>query len=164
MKSIANILLISGLLASTAFADDTIPGAPQKKPIALVGGTVHTVSGDDIVNGTVLFDNGRIVAVGTDVQIPEGAKQVNVAGKHVYPGLFESHSSLGLVEVASVRATRDHSEAGSMNPNVQANRAVNPDSMLFAVTRSNGVLLALTTPQGGTVSGRASILQLDGWT
>lgn len=164
MKSSHHFILLFSLLAAPAVADDTIPGAPQKQAVALVGGTIHTITGDTIEKGTLLFNNGKIVAVGTDVATPGGSKVIDVTGRHVYPGLFEAHSQLGLTEIASTRATVDHSEGGDLNPNVQANRAVNPDSTLIPVTRSNGVLLALTAPRGGTISGRASILQLDGWT
>ena len=52
----------------------------------------------------------------------------------------------------------------SLNPNVKAHVAVNPDSELIPVTRSNGVLLALTAPTRGVISGKSAVLQLDGWT
>ncbi len=158
------ILALMISLCGHTVADDTIPGAPQKKAIALVGGIVHPASGPAIKNGVVVFDNGKIVSVGAGVAIPGGAEIIDVKGKHIYPGLFEAHSALGLTEVSSTRSTVDHSEAGSLNPNVQANRAVNPDSALIPVTRSNGILFALSSPQSGTISGRASVMQLDGWT
>ena len=164
MKLTTQLALLLTLVLTSTFADDTIPGAPQTQPIALVGGIIHTVSGDTIQNGTLLFDDGKIVAAGANVAVPEGAKRIDVSGKHVYPGLFESHSQLGLTEIASTRATVDHREGGALNPNLQANRAVNPDSTLIPVTRSNGVLLALSAPTGGIVSGRASVMYMDGWT
>jgi imidazolonepropionase-like amidohydrolase len=145
-------------------ASDEIPGAPQDHPIALIGGTVHTISGETIAGGTVLFDKGRITAVGLQVELPEGTEPVDVRGKHVYPGLFDAYTNLGLVEVNSIRATRDESETGNLNPNVRAEVAVNPDSELIPVARSNGVLLALTAPTGGILSGQSAVLQLDGWT
>jgi imidazolonepropionase-like amidohydrolase len=161
-------LLIGLSFAATraASASDEIPGAPQKQPVALTGGTVFPVSGPKIENGIVLFDKGRIVAVGPRdaVEIPADAKRVDCQGKHVYPGLFESHSQLGLTEVSAVRASNDRSEVGRLKPNVKANVSVNPDSELIPVTRANGVLLALTEPSGGLVAGQASVLQLDGWT
>ena len=150
--------------SSALSASDQVPGPPQAQPIALVGGTVHPVSGPSIENGTVVFDEGRIVAVGKDVELPAETKRIKIRGKHVYPGLFEAYSQIGLIEVSAVRATRDRSETGSLNPNVRAIVAVNPDSEIIPVTRSNGVLLALTAPSGGLVSGTASVLQLDGWT
>lgn len=159
-----SLLLASFMLVSNTSGNDEVPGAKQAKPIALIGGTVHTISGESIENGIVVFDQGKIVAVGTDVEIPDDAERIQVEGKHVYPALFESKSQIGLVEVESVRATIDTSEIGNFNPNVTARVAVNPDSEVIPVTRSNGVLLAVTAPSGGVVAGKSSILQLDGWT
>jgi imidazolonepropionase-like amidohydrolase len=141
-----------------------IPGAHQRQPIAVVGGTVHPASGPDIPSGIVLFDAGKLVAVGKDVAIPENAVRVDAVGKHVYPGLMDAFTDMGLVEINSIRATVDQREGGSINPNVKAWVAVNPDSEIIPVTRSNGVLLTLTAPAGGLVSGRSAVIQLDGWT
>ena len=148
---LGSLLMLAGSSGLPASAE--IPGAPQDHPIALVGGTVHTVSGGTMEGGTVLFDKGRITAVGLQVKFPEGTEKVDARGKHVYPGLFDAYTNLGLVEINSIRATRDESEAGNLNPNVRAEIAVNPDSELIPVARSNGVLLALTAPTGGLLSG-----------
>ena len=169
MISRKDMLLLLGFLlmlagSSGLTASDEIPGAPQDHPIALVGGTVHTVSGGTLEGGAVLFDKGRIIAVGLQVEFPEGTEQVDARGKHIYPGLFDAYTNLGLVEINSIRATRDESEGGNLNPNVRAEIAVNPDSELIPVARSNGVLLALTAPTGGLLSGKSAVLQLDGWT
>ena len=42
--------------------------------------------------------------------------------------------------------------------------AVNPDSTLLPVTRSNGELLTGVFPRGGVIPGRAGVIRLDGWT
>jgi imidazolonepropionase-like amidohydrolase len=152
------------LATATSRASDQIPGAPQAGPIALVGGTIHTVSGKVIKGGTILFEQGRITAIGDKLELPEGTEQVDVAGKQIYPALFDSYSSIGLVEINAVRATRDEAETGNLNPNVRAEVSVNPDSELIPVARSNGVLLALSAPSGGLISGQSAVLQLDGWT
>lgn len=156
-------LAVVGITAG-AWASDSIPGAPQVKPIAIVGGTVHTVSGEVIEGGVVVFDKGRIVAVGKGAAVPAGAEVVDAKGKHVYPGLVDACTDLGLTEIESIRATRDTAETGSVNPNVRAERAVNPDSEQIPVARANGVLLTITAPEGGTVSGLSACLRMDGWT
>ena len=164
ISQLFSTLIITIGVSSICQASDSVPGAPQKKPIVLVEGTVHTVSGDTIENGMVLFDKGKIVRVGESIDIPGDAQVINCRGKQIYPGLIESHSQIGLVEIGAVRATRDQSELGTINPNVKALISVNPDSEIIPVTRSNGVLAALTVPSGGLISGRASVIQLDGWT
>ena len=131
----------------SAFAHPEIPGAPQKKPVALANATIHPVSGPVIEGGTIVFDGGKIAAIGKDATMPADAEVIDLAGKHVYPGLFDALTDLGLVEINSVRATIDDQETGQLNPNVRALVAVNPDSEMIPVTRSNGVLLALTAPR-----------------
>lgn len=152
------------IAATTACASDQIPGAPQKRPIALINGTVHPIVGPPIEQGVLIFDQGRITDIGTDIRPPAGAEVIDVRGKHIYPSLIEAHSAIGLTEITSTRATLDFAESGLMNPNVSAHVAVNPDSELIPVTRANGVLVAVSAPSGGLVCGKASVLQLDGWT
>jgi imidazolonepropionase-like amidohydrolase len=157
-------LLLSALLPAAAVASDAVPGREQAKPVAMVNGTIHPVSGPAIEGGTLVFEKGKITAVGKDAAVPEGAERVDLGGRHVYPGLFEAMSDIGLIEIDAVRATNDKAEHGEINPNVKAWVSVNPDSEVIPVTRSNGVLLAVTAPSGGLVSGQAAVLQLDGWT
>jgi imidazolonepropionase-like amidohydrolase len=150
--------------ADSLLASDAVPGAPQTRPIALVGGTVHPVSSTAIEDGTVLFVNGKITAVGKNVKLPTDVEKIDVKGKHVYPGLFDADTELGLVEIAAVRATVDYSETGTINPNVRAQAAFNPDSELIPVTRSGGVLTAVSAPLGGLIAGRGAVMRMDGWT
>ncbi|MEM8872798.1 MAG: amidohydrolase family protein [Planctomycetota bacterium] len=154
-------LLCLTLLLYVAMSDQ-IPGKPQTAPIALTNATVHTVSGDVLEGATLVFDEGVITAI--NGEIPEGTEVIDATGKHVYPGLFEGATDLGLFEINAVRATRDQAEVGSFNPNVRAEVAVNPDSELIPTTRANGILLCVTMPSSGVVSGQAAVLQLDGWT
>jgi imidazolonepropionase-like amidohydrolase len=145
-------------------ANPEIPGAVPEKPIAIVGATLHPVVGSDVPAGTIICEKGKIVAIGNNVTVPEGAQRIDATGKHVYPALFDAYTDMGLVEINSIRATIDSLETGSINPNVKAWVAVNPDSEIIPVTRSNGVLLTLTAPSGGLIAGRSAVIQLDGWT
>jgi imidazolonepropionase-like amidohydrolase len=154
--------------ASAIHASDQVPGRPPTGPVLLRGGDVHTVSGDVLRGGWVLLDQGKIAGVGKKEDaapaLPASGKTIHVAGKRVYPGLIAVGNELGLVEIPSVRASRDAAEVGQLNPNVRAEVGVNPDSELIPVTRANGVLLNLTVPSGGLVAGTGALLQLDGWT
>ncbi len=158
------VCLVASIIPATVVASDQIPGAPQKKPIALINGVLHPISGPAIDDGTLIFDNGKIVDLGRRMKPPEDAVVIDLKGQHVYPSLIESHSHMGLTEISSTRATLDMTEIGSINPNVRAHVSVNPDSELIPVTRANGVLIAVSAPSGGLVSGKASVLLLDGWT
>ncbi len=159
------VAIVCILAASTATqATDEVPGALQQQPVAFTNAVIHTIVGKPIDRGAILFEDGRITAIGDRVAPPDNARVIDLNGLHVYPGLIEAHSQIGLKEISAVRATRDFSETGSLNPNVKANVSVNPDSEVIPVTRANGVLLAVSAPSGGRVSGMAAVLQLDGWT
>jgi len=154
--------LLMGVL--TAFSSDQIPAKPQDHPIAIVGATIHTVSGPTIEKGTILFDKGKIVAVGTGVNIAPNTEMIDGSGKHVYPGLISPNTEIGLVEIGAVRASRDMAEIGRINPNVRAEVAVNPESELIPVLRANGITLAVSAPSGGLISGTSALMMMDGWT
>ena len=132
--------------------------------VALVGGTVHTVGAPDVPGGTVLLRDGKIAAVGAAVEVPAGAKVVDVKGRHVYPSLFPPITELGLVEISSVRSTVDTTELGEINPQARADFAMNFDSELLPVARSAGILIAGVAPVGGIVSGSLAAMKMEGWT
>lgn len=161
---ITAILLLALLSPPVLHASDPIPAPKQKKLIALVGGTIHTISGEVFTSGTILFDKGTISAVGTSLAIPADAERIDLSGKHVYPGLINAYTTLGLTEIGSVRGTVDISETGTINPNVRAEVAVNPESELIPVARSGGITVAATAPGGGIISGLSAAMMMDGWT
>ena len=121
-----------------------------------------------ITNGQIIFEGGRITGIGKTVLRPVGTLQIDLAGKHIYPGLIASNSVIGLTEIAQVRATRDVAEPGPNNPNLRTEVAVNPDSELFPAARANGVLVVHTIPgtEGGKglIAGTSAVLRLEGWT
>ena len=171
MNTISNsirLILISLFVSIPwiANAHDIIPGKAQSAPIFLTNGTIHTVSGETLANSGILFDNGIITAIGNDIKAPRNAETIDLDGRHVYPGLISSLSSLGLVEINAVRATRDYMEVGPINPNAKAATAINPDSEVIPVTRANGVLISHVLPQvgGGFIGGTSVTVALDGWT
>lgn len=151
-------------LSHVARASDQIPGARPKHPIVIVNATLHTVSDETLDDATLVMEGGKIVALGTDVQVPRDAKRIDAQGAHVYPGLIDPLSNIGLTEIDSVRATIDSRETGSVNPNVRAEAAFNPDSELIPVARANGVLLGVSAPDGELIGGRAALMMFDGWT
>jgi imidazolonepropionase-like amidohydrolase len=166
MKSTLQSLLVSGIvmIGAANLVASEIPAKPQDHPIALAGAVIHPVSGPDITGGTILFEKGRITAIGTKVDCPPGTEIIDVHGKHIYPGLIDARTNLGLVEIDAVRATNDITETGECNPNIRAEVAINPESELIPVTRANGVTTVLTLPDGGLISGTAAVVNLDGWT
>ncbi|MFC1586885.1 amidohydrolase family protein [Planctomycetota bacterium] len=130
---------------------------------AIVNATVHPVSGPAIEKGIVVIKDGRIKAVGRDIEFDTDTVIVQAEGCHVYPGLINAATSLGIVGIGSVSGTMDHSEIGKFTPHIRASSAVDPHNVHLKVTRAEGVTTALTIPGGGVVSGEACLLHMDGW-
>jgi len=165
MKRVA-IMIALALAVAPALAQDLAPKAPaQEQGVAIVGATVHPVSGPAIEDGFLIFTRGRITQVGTGkVELGPNTRRIGGANLHVYPGLVGAWTNLGLTEIGSVRATRDFEEVGPARPEVLALTAVNPDSTLIPVARSNGILTVGTFPRGPGIAGRGSVIRMDGWT
>ncbi len=153
------------LIAFQAQAQIPSPGAVQSELIYLVGGVAHLGNGEVIENSAIGFENGKltIVADARLVKLSKDATKINIHGKHVYPGLIATNTTIGLTEIDAVRATRDFREVGHMNPNIRTLIAYNTDSRVTTTIRSNGILLAQAVPHGGRISGLSSVMQLDAW-
>ncbi|MCZ4243508.1 amidohydrolase family protein [Pedobacter punctiformis] len=157
--------LVLSACSLICFAQANIsPAKKQSKTIAITGATVHVGNGTIIENGTILFGNGKIISVTTNGQVPQDdVLRINASGKHVYPGFIAATTNLGLIEIEAVKATLDFQEIGDFNSHIRSIVAYNTDSKVPATLRSNGVLMAQPTPQGGVVSGSSSVVQLDAW-
>ena len=154
------LLIIQGL-----FGQETVLPAKEHKGITYIkNATIHVGNGKRIENGTIKIRDGKIEEVGAGISVPATDQDViDAKGKHVYPGLILPTSSLGLVEVSSIRSTSDVREMGELNPNIRAIVAYNTDSKVINTLRSNGILLANIVPQGSFVAGSSSVVQLDAW-
>ncbi|WP_245869877.1 amidohydrolase family protein [Pedobacter ginsengisoli] len=142
------------------------PAKPQTKKTIVMGAKLHVGNGKVIDNSYLIFDKGKITGVG-DATVARinmsDATIINANDKHIYPGFIAPITNLGLIEISAVKATLDYSEIGDFNPHIRALVAYNTDSKVPATIRSNGVLMAQITPQGGTISGSSSVVQLDAW-
>jgi len=156
--------LIIALIFSIMYGNNQIPGTEQKRPILLRGGTLHTVTGDVLVEYDLLFAEGKIITIDEQIQPSPETDVLDIYGKHVIPGFIAGYTRIGLTEISAVKQTNDHSEIGEINPNVRANVAYNPDSDLIPVTRSNGVLTVNSAPTSGRIAGQSSVMYMDGWT
>lgn len=165
MKKILWSCLLSIVLLPAAAQEVIYPAKEFKGKTFITNGTIHVGNGTVIENGTIVISNGKITSVGAAAGSPgSDARVIDAKGKHVYPGLILANTDIGLKEIANgVRASNDHTELGEFNSNIRAITAYNTDSRVMAVLRSNGILLASVAPQGGSVSGSSTIVQLDAW-
>ncbi len=139
---------------------------------AIKGAKIFTLAGPPIENGTVVIHDGKIAAVGANIDVPEGAQVIDASGLEVYPGMFDAADQMGLEEVSAVKATMDTEETGEFNPDVTAATAFNADSAHVDVTRADGITEVLTVPGslsggfgggGSVIGGNASAVNLGGW-
>lgn len=160
-----NLLLLTNLfLVANLFGQQT-PVPQQDIPIVIMGATTHVGNGKVIESSIVAFENGKFTIIG-NIAMAQGFskyKIIQANGMHLYPGLIALNTTIGLTEIEAVRATRDSDELGDLNPNLNSTIAYNTDSRVTPTIRSNGVLIAQVTPQGGRISGQSSIMQLDAW-
>ena len=132
--------------------------------LAIVGGTLHPVTGENIEAGTLLVQDGRIVALGGDeVEVPGDARVIDASGHHVWPGMIALATPIGLREVGSVRGTIDDSEIGGNQPDLRVTSSIHMASAHVGVARTNGITRSQTAPQsGGPMRGQSSVIRLAG--
>ena len=165
MKRSIYILAVSFLAAMTLKAqDDVYPAKPYTGKLFITGGTVHIGNGQVIEGGSIEVDNGKIVNVGVGLSPSGDARVVDAKGKQVYPGLILPVTDLGLKEIGNgVRGSNDYQEIADIDPSIRSIVAYNTDSKIINTLKANGILLAGVTPEGGTISGSSTVVQLDAW-
>jgi imidazolonepropionase-like amidohydrolase len=131
--------------------------------LAITNARIVTVTGPAIENATVVVADGKITAVGATVTVPSGAKVIDAKGLSVYPGMIDSGTEIGLIEISSVSGTVDTTEIGDNNANIHVDVALHPDSSHVAVARVNGITTVLSEPRGGLIAGQSALINLDGW-
>ena len=152
--------MIKAAIALAAVA--MISASADAQTVAIVGGKVYPVSGPPIENGTVVITNGRISAVGTNVPIPAGAQRIDATGKFVTPGFVNSSTQLGVQEIAAVQDTRDAAARGKDNIAAAFTvwEGLNPNSVMLAPARKEGVTSFVVIPTGGLIAGQAALLDV----
>lgn len=140
-----------------------IPTTPHRA-YAITNATIHPISGPVIEKGTIVIVDDKILEVGATATIPPGAGIIDATGRHVYPGLIDAGSILGLSEIDSLRPTRDFNEIGTFNPHIKTSSAVHPHSEHIAIARAAGITTTLVKPSGNRIYGQSSVVHLDGWT
>jgi imidazolonepropionase-like amidohydrolase len=146
----------------------TSPAAAQAKPaagpvIAITNAVIHPVTRPDIERGTIVLRGSRIEALGANVTVPAGARVIDAAGSHVYPGFINARTQMGLNEPGP-RGFEDVAEMLDVNPQLRTRVAYHAESDAIAVARTNGITTVAVMPSGGTFGGEVAVMNLDGWT
>ena len=167
LKSIVSLAAATALVAIAAASSDVY---------VIKGVTVHPVTGPNVENASVLISGGKIADIGGAKMVaPKTAKVIDGKGLHVFPGMINSATEVGMAEIASIRESADTNELGDFDPQLRAAIAMNPSSEHIPVTRANGITSVMVLPSsvgggrggGGAtqmISGQAGLMHLDGWT
>lgn len=162
MKSLLWLAAAVVLMAAPK-AQAQIPEKASFGKYALTNAEIYTVSGAVIPSGTVLIDGKTISYVGTNARITSDYEVIDCTGKRVYPGFIDSFTTLGLVEISAVPVTVDNAEIGNFNPQMRAFTSINPTASAIPVTRVSGVTTVLAVPASGRISGKATLINLYGY-
>jgi imidazolonepropionase-like amidohydrolase len=174
VTSIKVTLRFASIVAAAWFF--CLAASAQSQPsstYALTHAKIFTLAGAPIEDGTLVIRDGKIAAVGANVEVPTGAQVIDAKGLQIYPGLFDPVTQMGLSEISAVNATVDTAETGAYNPDVVAATAFSPSSEHIPVTRAAGITEVLAVPNSGgfdgggsrgVIGGQASAIHLAGWT
>ncbi|MCC3861088.1 amidohydrolase family protein [Pseudemcibacter aquimaris] len=148
------LAIILAFIATPVFAET----------IAITGGKIHVGNGSVIENGTVLIDDGEIIAVGADVDVPSDARVINASGKEITPGIINPSTSYGLSEGAGGKFGTDTSANNSgMTASFDVKYALNRGSVVIQEGRRQGVTRAVSAPgsSGDIFSGSSALITMD---
>lgn len=142
--------MMSALLTASALL---AAGSALAEPVAVTGGKiVFDGRKAPIETGTVVFDNGRILAVGPTgrVTIPKGARVIDATGKWVTPGLFDAFTRVGLAEAGADDASNDTvARTAKHSAALDLSLSFNPRSSVLPITRVEGVTRIAGVPEAG---------------
>ncbi len=122
--------------------------------LLIQGGIVKPISGPDLKNGQVLIDQGKIVAVGTGLDVPDGTEVFSARDCVITPGLVDAHTHIGLDEEAIRWEGADYNESSDpVTPDMRGIDGINPQDEAFRLALQGGVTTAVTGPGSANVLG-----------
>ena len=130
----------------------------------IINARIKTMAGDDIPNGMIAFEDGKILAVGEKLPLPVGANIIDAEGRLVTPGLVEAHCHIGLDNEGMGWEGHDYNEiVDPLTPQMRAIDSINPQDEAFALAVAGGVTCACTGPgSANVVGGTFAIIKLHG--
>lgn len=148
---------LAGLACAAALSAQTV---------VITNAEIHTMGPQGTIkNGSLVIENGRIRAVGPSVAVPAAARRIDARGKIVTPGLLDSFSQIGLVEVSAVQGSNDTADQDDrITAAFNAVDAINPRSTLIPINRIEGLTRVVATPTNGKslIAGTSALIDLGG--
>ncbi len=132
--------------------------------LAFTNARINTITDGIIENGTILVEDGRIKAIGEQLEIPKDVEIIDCTGKWITPGLIDAHTHLGVYEESIAWAGADGNESTEpATPHVRALDAINPSEQGFVDAYQGGVTTVQVMPgSANVIGGEMSILKTYG--
>lgn len=125
----------------------------MKKTYAITGGKVYTITDGVIDEGTILISDGKIVAVGNEVAIPEEAEIINANGAIVSPGLIDAHTHMGIEEEIHPEGEDTNEMTEPLTAELRAIDGINPFDIGYKDAIKAGVTAVMVTMGSANVIG-----------
>ena len=131
-------------------------------PVLIRNATVMTAAAPDQPNTSILFQDGKVIAIGKDLTAPAGAQVIDGTGKFVTPGIIDDHSHLGVYAAPGTWAESDGNEATNpTTPNVWAEHSFWPQDPQIPLAIAGGVTVIEALPgSANLIGGRSATLRL----
>lgn len=122
--------------------------------LAIKNATLMTITKGVIEHGTLLIDNGKISAIGTNIDIPADAEVIDGTGKVITPGFIDAHCHVGVYPDGVGYNQADGNEATDpVTPHLRALDALNPHDLAWEELVEGGVTTVLTGPGSANIIG-----------
>jgi imidazolonepropionase-like amidohydrolase len=146
------VLLIFGILR----------GDWERGDLLVRGGTIITITGETIEDGSILIRDGIIRRVDREVPEPADVRIYDATGKYIMPGIVDTHSHMGVYSWPEVEAHSDGNEATDpITPQVRVIDAINVQDPAFERARAGGVTtVQILTGSANLIGGQSAVLKM----
>lgn len=134
--------------------------------LAIINGTLYTITDGIISEGTILVDEGKIIAVGTEIDIPVGAQVVDAAGRMVTPGFIDVHTHMGIdEEIHNIVGDDTNEMTDPLTPELRALDGINFRDIGFCDAHNAGITtVMITMGSANVIGGTTTIVKTAGKT